>query len=178
MPCLIREDMVVDEIDGKLHTFAHELDRWTAVEAFADEYQGRPTPAMGRFSGKREWETLYHGWDLADAIKDLNFVRSDGKTLIPQPHLRFDDKEMWTLDDVRGHTLMSPLHAPARHDAGRAREAPRRVPRGLHHQPLQLNLRRRDCGRAAFAARHLLPPNGRHGPRNGGLDERRLHGPS
>ena len=69
--CLIREDVVVDEIDGKLHTFAHELDRWTAVEGFADEYQGRPTPAMGRFSGKREWETLYHGWDLADAIKDL-----------------------------------------------------------------------------------------------------------
>ena len=66
---------------------------------------------MGRFSGKREWETLYDGWDLADAIVDLNFVRSDGKTLIPQPHLRFDDKEMWTLDDVRGHTLGSPLNA-------------------------------------------------------------------
>ena len=48
-------------------------------------------------------------WDLADAIVDLNFVRSDKKTLIPQPHLRFDDKEMWTLDDVRGHTLLSPL---------------------------------------------------------------------
>ncbi|HQT60396.1 MAG TPA: aromatic/alkene/methane monooxygenase hydroxylase/oxygenase subunit alpha [Acidiphilium sp.] len=109
VPCLIREDIVVDEIDGKLHTFAHELDRWTAVEAFADEYQGRPTPAMGRFSGKREWETVYHGWDLADAIKDLNFVRSDGKTLVPQPHLRFDDSELWTLDDVRGHTLLSPL---------------------------------------------------------------------
>src|SRR5271166_1672047 len=109
VPCLIREDMVVDEIDGKLHTFAHELDRWTAVEGFADEYQGRPTPAMGRFSGKREWETVYHGWDLADAIKDLNFVRSDGKTLVPQPHLRFNDKDMWTLDDVRGNTLLSPL---------------------------------------------------------------------
>ena len=51
---------------------------------------------MGKFSGKREWETLYDGWDLADAIVDLNFVRSDGKTLIPQPHLRFDDKDMWT----------------------------------------------------------------------------------
>ena len=112
VPCLIREDMVVDEIDGKLHTFAHELDRWTAVEAFADEYQGRPTPAMGRFSGKREWETLYHGWDLADAIKDLNFVRSDGKTLIPQPHLRFDDKEMWTLDDVRGPLMGDLNYAP------------------------------------------------------------------
>ncbi|MBJ2151787.1 aromatic/alkene/methane monooxygenase hydroxylase/oxygenase subunit alpha [Paracoccus sp. IB05] len=109
VPCLIREDMVVDEIDGQLHTFAHELDRWTAVEAFSDEYQGRPTPAMGKFSGKREWETVYHGWDLADAIKDMNFVRDDGKTLVPQPHLRFDNKDMWTLDDVRGHTLLSPL---------------------------------------------------------------------
>lgn len=109
VPCVIREDMVVDEIDGQLHTFAHELDRWTAVEAFSNEYQGRPTPAMGKFSGKREWETVYHGWDLADAIKDLNFVRDDGKTLVPQPHLRFDDKDMWTLDDVRGNTLLSPL---------------------------------------------------------------------
>ena len=109
VPCLIREDMVVDEIDGQIHTFAHELDRWTAVEAFSNEYQGRPTPAMGKFSGKREWETVYHGWDLADAIKDLNFVRDDGKTLVPQPHLRFDNKDMWTLDDVRGNTLLSPL---------------------------------------------------------------------
>jgi propane monooxygenase large subunit len=109
VPCLIREDMVVDEIDGQIHTFAHELDRWTAVEAFSDEYQGRPTPAMGRFSGKREWETVYHGWDLGEAMKDLNFIRSDGKTLVPQPHLSFDAKDMWTLDDVRGHTIQSPL---------------------------------------------------------------------
>ncbi|WP_442581346.1 aromatic/alkene/methane monooxygenase hydroxylase/oxygenase subunit alpha [Mesorhizobium sp. ASY16-5R] len=111
VPCLIREDMVVGEINGELYTFAHELDRWTTMVAFNDEYEGRATPAMGRFSGKREWETLYDGWDLADAIVDLNFVRSDGKTLVPQPHLRFDDKEMWTLDDVRGNTLGSPLNA-------------------------------------------------------------------
>ena len=109
VPCLIREDIVTDEIDGKLHTFAHELDRWTAVEAFAGEYQGRPTPAMGRFSGRREWESVYHNVDIADAIKDLGFVRTDGKTLVAQPHLRFDQKEMWTLDDVRGHILKSPL---------------------------------------------------------------------
>jgi len=110
VPCLIREDMVVDEIDGKLHTFAHELDRWTAVEAFSDEYQGRPTPAMGKFSGKREWESVYDGWDLADAIVDLNFVRDDGETLTAQPHLRFDNKDMWKLEHVRGHTLRSPLN--------------------------------------------------------------------
>jgi propane monooxygenase large subunit len=40
--------------------------------------------------------------------RDL-FVPTDGKTLVPQPHLRFDDRELWTLDDVRGYTLKSPL---------------------------------------------------------------------
>jgi len=29
--------------------------------------------------------------------------------MIAQPHLRFDSKDMWTLDHVRGHTLGSPL---------------------------------------------------------------------
>ena len=109
VPCLIREDFVVDEVDGELYTYAHEIDRWTHKVAFAAEYEGRPTPAMGRYSGKRQWETLYHDWDLADVIKDLGFVRDDDKTLVPQPHLRFQESEMWTLDDVRGHTLKSPL---------------------------------------------------------------------
>jgi propane monooxygenase large subunit len=109
VPCLIREDIVCDEVDGKVYTYCSKQCAWTHKVAFAAEYEGRPTPAMGRFSGRREWEDCYHGWDLADAIKDLGFVRPDGKTLVPQPHLRFDDKEMWTLDHVRGHTLQSPL---------------------------------------------------------------------
>ena len=25
VPCLIREDMVVDEVDGQLHTYCHEI---------------------------------------------------------------------------------------------------------------------------------------------------------
>jgi propane monooxygenase large subunit len=79
---------------------------------------------MGRFSGRREWEECYHGWDLADAITDLGFVRPDGKTLVPQPHLHFDDSKMWTLDDVRGHTLGSPLtNFRALTDEGRAAAA-------------------------------------------------------
>jgi propane monooxygenase large subunit len=41
-------------------------------------------------------------------VKDLGFVRSDGKTLVPQPHLDFDDKKMWTLDHVRGYQIRSP----------------------------------------------------------------------
>ena len=66
---------------------------------------------MGRFSGERVWEDCYDGWDLADCVKDMGFVRPDGKTMISQPHLRFDDKHMWTLDHVRGYTLKSPLIA-------------------------------------------------------------------
>jgi propane monooxygenase large subunit len=109
VPCLIREDMVVDEVDGQLYTYCSEQCRWTHKVAFASEYEGRPTPAMGRFSGRRQWEEVYHGWDLAEIIKDLGFVRTDGRTLVPQPHLEFDENEMWTLDDVRGYELRSPL---------------------------------------------------------------------
>jgi propane monooxygenase large subunit len=100
---------VVDEVDGELYTYCSDLCRWTHKYGFAAEYEGRPTPAMGRFSGKRQWETLYHGWDLADCIKDLGFVRSDGKTLVPQPHLHMDDSKMWKLEHVKGFELRSPL---------------------------------------------------------------------
>jgi propane monooxygenase large subunit len=63
---------------------------------------------MGRLTGFREWETLHHGKDLAVIVSDLGYVRDDGKTLIPQPHLDLDPKKMWTLDDVRGNTFNSP----------------------------------------------------------------------
>ena len=49
--------------------------------------------------------------ELDEPITDLGFVRSDGKTHVPQPHLHFEDSKMWTLDDVRGHKLGSPLKA-------------------------------------------------------------------
>jgi propane monooxygenase large subunit len=63
---------------------------------------------MGRLSGKREWETLYHGKDVAEIMQELGYVRDDGNTLVPQPHLDLDPKKMWTLDEVRGITLNSP----------------------------------------------------------------------
>ncbi len=66
------------------------------------------TPAMGRLSGQREWETLHHGKDVADIMQESGFVRDDGHTLVPQPHLDLDPKKMWTLDEVRGITLQSP----------------------------------------------------------------------
>jgi propane 2-monooxygenase large subunit len=108
VPCLIREDTVFDEVDGEWRTYCSEPCHWTDKVAFRGEYNGRDTPAMGRLTGKREWETLYHNWDLADIIQDLGYVRNDGETLVPQPHVQFDDSKMWKLDDVRGNPFPSP----------------------------------------------------------------------
>ncbi len=108
VPCLIREDMVADEVDGQVRTYCSETCHWTDTVAFRPEYKGRPTPSMGRLTGQREWETLHHGKDVAEIMSDLGYVRDDGKTLIPQPHLDLDPKKMWTLDNVRGNTLQSP----------------------------------------------------------------------
>ena len=109
VPCLIHEDFQYGEVEGKIYTYCSELCKWTHAVAFAGEYEGRPTPAMGRFSGKREWETLYDGWTLDDALVDLGFVRNDGKTLMPQPHLHMDDSKMWKLEHVKGLPVASPL---------------------------------------------------------------------
>ena len=51
----------------------------------------------------------YHGWDLADVVLDLGFLRPDGRTLVAQPHLRSD--RLWTIDDIRalGVTITDPL---------------------------------------------------------------------
>ncbi len=108
VPCLIREDTVFDEVDGEWRTYCSDTCHWTDKVAFRGEYNGRPTPAMGRLTGLREWETLYHNWDLADIIQDLGYVRPDGETLVPQPHVQFDDSKMWKLDDVRGIPFPSP----------------------------------------------------------------------
>lgn len=109
VPALIREDLVTEKVDGQWRTYCSETCAWTDIKAFRPEYEGRPTPNMGRLTGHREWETLHHNRDLADIIKDLGYVRDDGKTLIPQPHLDLDDqKKLWTLDDVRGINFASP----------------------------------------------------------------------
>lgn len=109
VPVVIREDLIVDEVDGELHTYCSEVCHWTHKEAFQDTYRDKPTPAMGRFSGHRQWEERFHGWDLADCLEEMQFVRNDGKTLIPQPHLDLEDDKMWKLDDIRGYTFASPL---------------------------------------------------------------------
>ena len=65
---------------------------------------------MGQLIGHREWETLYHGWNWADVVSDMGFVRDDGKTMVAQPHLKLgDQKKMWTLDHLR---RMGPVQSP------------------------------------------------------------------
>jgi propane monooxygenase large subunit len=109
VPCLVREDMVMAEVNGQWRTYCHEACRWTDVEAFRPTFQGRETPNMGQLIGSREWETLYHGWNWADVVSDMGFVRDDGKTLVAQPHLNLDPSKMWTLDHLR---RMDPLLSP------------------------------------------------------------------
>jgi propane monooxygenase large subunit len=122
VPCLVREDIVSAEVDGHHRTYCHEVCRWTDVEAFRPTYQGRETPNMGRLVGKREWETLYHGWNWADVVEDMGFVRDDGNTMTAQPHLNLDPRKMWTLDHLRRcPNLQSPnVLFNEMDDAGRA----------------------------------------------------------
>ncbi len=102
VPCLVREDMVYAEVDGVVRTYCHEECKWTDVTAFRPTYMGRSTPNMGQLIGHREWETLYHGWNWADVVSDMGYVRDDGKTMTAQPHLHLgDQKKMWTLDHLR-----------------------------------------------------------------------------
>ena len=93
VPCLVREDMVTAEVDGQWRTYCHEECRWTDTVAFRPTYQGRDTPNMGQLIGNREWETLYHGWNWADVVTDMGYVRDDGKTLVAQPHLDLEPQE-------------------------------------------------------------------------------------
>jgi propane monooxygenase large subunit len=110
VPCLVREDMTMAEVDGQWRTYCHQECQWTDEVAFRPTYQGRDTPNMGQLIGRREWETLYHGWNWADIVSDLGYVRDDGKTLVAQPHLDLDDpKKLWTLDHLR---RMPPLQSP------------------------------------------------------------------
>ena len=104
VPALIREDMVVEKVDGQWRTYCSETCHWTDAVAFRDEYEGRATPNMGRLTGFREWETLHHGKDLADIVGDLGYVRDDGKTLVGQPHL-----------DLRSEEDVDPRRRPRQH---------------------------------------------------------------
>ena len=47
VPCLVREDMVMAEVDGVVRTYCHEECRWTDVTAFRPTYHGPRDPEHG-----------------------------------------------------------------------------------------------------------------------------------
>ncbi len=63
------------------------------------------------YAGRKQFWSLFHGWDLADVIIELGLLREDGKTLVGQPSIELE--RMWTIDDIRklGYEVKDPLHA-------------------------------------------------------------------
>ena len=45
---MIREDTIMDTVDGQVRTYCSKTCHWTDKEVFRSSYQGRETPAMGR----------------------------------------------------------------------------------------------------------------------------------
>lgn len=68
--------------------------------------------APERHTGMTWWE-VNDGVELWRYIVDAGLLRSDGKTLMGQPHLRTDERSLWTIDDIRrtGVVLQDPLKA-------------------------------------------------------------------
>lgn len=63
------------------------------------------------YAGRKQFWSLFDGWDLADVILDLGLVREDGKTLVGQPGIGLE--RMWTVDDIRRlrYEVKDPLRA-------------------------------------------------------------------
>jgi propane monooxygenase large subunit len=59
----------------------------------------------GRFSGVRNFADYYHGVEYSEIVRDLGFIRPDGKTLMAQPHCEMDADKQWTIDDLKAVDL-------------------------------------------------------------------------
>ena len=103
------EDLCHREVDGRTRFYCSHECMWL------DESN------PGRYVGDRNFFDRYHGWELSEIVRDLGFLRPDGKTLVAQPHL--DDDFMWTLDDIRSphFELLSPNIRWPRAGAGQRR---------------------------------------------------------
>jgi hypothetical protein len=105
MPAVLPRPDIADtrlliDADGRRHAFCSE-----ACETI---YRSEPH----RYQARTWWE-LYDGMDLAEYIEMAGLVRADGKTLVPQPHLRTDEEWLWTIDDIRRQQIeiRDPLRA-------------------------------------------------------------------
>ena len=95
-PAVIDEDVCHRIVDDRTRFYCSTECRWMDVSN------------PGRYTGDRNFFDRYHGWELSEVVKDLGFVRADGRTLLAQPHLK--QEKMWTLDDLRACevTITSP----------------------------------------------------------------------
>ncbi|GAQ35500.1 methane monooxygenase component A alpha chain [Mycobacterium pseudoshottsii JCM 15466] len=68
--------------------------------------------APHRHTGKTWWE-VNDGIELWRYIEINHLLRSDGKTLMGQPHVHTDERWLWTIDDIRrtGVAIQDPLKA-------------------------------------------------------------------
>lgn len=68
--------------------------------------------APERHCGMTWWE-VNDGVELSRYIEDGGLLRSDGRTLMGQPHVHTDERWLWTIDDIRrtGVVIQDPLKA-------------------------------------------------------------------
>ena len=79
------------EVDGQWRTYCHKECQWTDQTAFRpSSWPGDPD--MGQLIGKREWETLYHGWNKLDGdgllLHGLSRHHRHGLGRVLDAHLR------------------------------------------------------------------------------------------
>jgi propane monooxygenase large subunit len=55
----------------------------------------------GRFIGQRNFFDYYHGVEYSEVVRDLGYLRPDGKTLVGQPHCEVAPEKQWKLADLK-----------------------------------------------------------------------------
>jgi propane monooxygenase large subunit len=101
LPSVIEEDLCHRVVGDRTRFYCSKECKWL------DESN------PGRYGGDRNYLDRYHGREISEVVRELGFVRSDGKTPIGQPHLK--ETGRWTLDDLKaiGLEIISPNIAMA-----------------------------------------------------------------
>ncbi|MGH2951855.1 MAG: hypothetical protein ACRDKX_07425, partial [Solirubrobacterales bacterium] len=91
MPCVLEDERTHRTVDERTRFYCSKECEWL------DESN------PGRYAGDRNYFDRYHGWELSEIVTDLGFLRSDGETMIAQPHL--GDEGRWTLEHLRARGI-------------------------------------------------------------------------
>ena len=96
-PHLAKPRFVIDA-DGRRHALCSEPCEYIFLKE-PHRYPGH------------NWLEVFDGWDLADYLVSAGLVRSDGKTLVAQPHTHIEPEWLWTVDHIRdcGIEIKDPL---------------------------------------------------------------------